>query len=145
MAPKRQQRGQPPQQPPRPRQRSRRPPSARDTNLARKEACIAALHSCRNGADRAETAFNELVAKHGQDLDREYQLHRADLEALRGALTKLCGKHKISYTQLHHAFTKGAGTGPLGPKSPATAHQGGGKACFIRGRVTFTTAITHCV
>ena len=98
MAPKRQPRGQQPQQPPRPRPRSRRPASERDTLLARKEVCIAALQKCRNGADRAETAFNELIAKHNQELDKEYQLHRADQGALRSALTKLCGKHKISYT-----------------------------------------------
>ena len=96
MAPKKQPRGPQPQQPPRSRPRDRRPASSRESQLARKEDCIAALQSCKNGADRAETAFNELVAKHNPELDKEYQLHRAEQGALRSALTKLCGKHKIS-------------------------------------------------
>ena len=101
--------------------RAGRPASSRDNNLARKETCIAALQSCKHGADRAETAFNELVAKHNPELDKEYQLHRADQAALRSALTKLCGKFKISYTQMHHAFSKGAGAGPPGPTPNAAA------------------------
>ena len=54
-----------------------------DSNLARKDACVAALQSCRNGADRADAAYNELTNKHTTELDTEYQLHRSDQAALR--------------------------------------------------------------
>ena len=113
--------------------RDRRRAPLAESHVARKDACVATLQSCRNGADRAENAYNELSNKHATELDTEYQLHRSDQGALRNALVKLCGKHQVSYTQLHYAFTRGQGAPhvPPGTRNSASAPHGGGKAFLI--------------
>ena len=133
MPPKGARRGPQPKQPP---ARSRPPRDRRsaplpDSNLARKDACLAAFRSCRNGADRAEPAYNALASHHTAALEQEYQLHRADQNALRSALCKLCAKHQISYTQLHYDHSRQPPAAAPTGQSTIPAQQSGGAHPYV--------------
>ena len=99
---------------------SKQPPSSRPaiegSPLRRKLDCINAFKEA--GSDRPTAAYNSLAERHADELQNKYEQFKSDTKKLGGALIRMCGAHRISYTLDHHQRTRTQRSGGNGTSTP---------------------------
>ena len=100
---------------------SKQPPSSRPaiegSPLHRKLDCINAFREA--GSDRPTAAYNSLAERHADELQNKYEQFKSDTKKLGGALIRMCGAHRISYTLDHHQRSRTQRNGANGPSTPS--------------------------